>query len=276
MRWNYFVDLGELPADKKEGKDTVNYTKQWTPAADVELRSVVTRRPVLYLDEIATILRDSGNLNGARYSMTYISRRPRQLSFSRKVVHENATQAIAAKKAGFINTLWTALAKPEMAIFIDESKKDRKAAKRKYGWDLKGSDPNYHTLFNMDIRYTLIGAAGCFSFVQSACDTLMHAYFEKDQMPPLDSDRFFQYVTNYLVPNLGNYNNKEPHGVVIMDNCSIHIDPRVEKAIRDSGAIIVYSAPYSTELIIIESIFHSWKLYLKRHAGKFIPVFGMK
>ena len=104
----------------------------------------------------------------------------------------------------------------------------------------------------------------------------MHAYFEKDQMPPVDSDRFFQYVTNRLVPNLGNYNNKEPHGVVIMDNYSIHIDPRNARAVTGAGPIIVHFAPYSTELIIIESMFHSWKLYLKRHAGKFIPVLGMK
>ena len=244
--------------DKKKGRDTVNYTKQWTPAADAELILIITRTPVLYLDEIAKLLKDSGNLNGAQYSMSSISKRLRKLSFSRKVVHEKATQAIAVEKAGFINTLRTFVDNPEMVIFIDESNKDRKAAKRKYGWGLKGTDPNYHTLFNMDIRYTLIGAADCFGFVQSACDTVMHAYFEKDQMPPVDSDRFFQYVTDYLVPNLGNFDNKEPHSVVVMDNCSIHIDPRVDKAIRDAGAIIVYSAPYSPELIPIESMFHSW------------------
>jgi len=133
MTWNYFVDLGELPADKKEGKDTINYTKQWTQAADAELRLIVKKTPVLYLDEIATLLKDSGYRNGARYIVTSISKRLRQLSFSRKVVHEKAIQAIAAEKVGFINTLWTVLSKPEMAIFIDESKKDRKAAKRKYG-----------------------------------------------------------------------------------------------------------------------------------------------
>jgi len=226
MMWIYFVDFGELPVDKKKGRDTVNYTKQWTPAADAELILIITRTPVLYLDEIAKLLKDSGNLNGAQYSMSSISKRLRKLSFSRKVVHEKATQAIAAEKAGFINTLRSVLDNPEMAIFADESNKDRIAAKRKYGWGSKGTDPNYRTLFNMDIRYTLIGAADCFGFVQSACDTVMHAYFEKDQMPPVDSDRFFQYVTNCLVPNLGNYINKEPHSVVIMDNCSIHLDEK--------------------------------------------------
>ena len=94
-----------------------------------------------------------------------------------------------------------------MAISIGKSNKDRKAAKIKYGWSLKGTDPIYRTLFNMDIRCTLIGAADCFGFVQSACDTVVHAYFEKDHLPPVNSDRLFHYVTCCLVPNLGNYNN---------------------------------------------------------------------
>jgi hypothetical protein len=72
MRWNYFVDLGELPEVKKKGKDTVNYTKQWAPTADIELRLIVTMIPALYLDTIATLLKDSGNLNGSRYSTTSI------------------------------------------------------------------------------------------------------------------------------------------------------------------------------------------------------------
>ena len=72
MRWNYFVDLGKLTEVKKKGKDTVNYTKQWAPTADIELRLIVTMIPALYLDTIATLLKDSGNLNGSRYSMTYI------------------------------------------------------------------------------------------------------------------------------------------------------------------------------------------------------------
>ena len=58
MKVDYFADLGELPADKKKGKDTVNHTKQWTPAADTELRLIITTSPVLYLDEIATLLKD--------------------------------------------------------------------------------------------------------------------------------------------------------------------------------------------------------------------------
>ena len=61
-----------------------------------------------------------------------------------------------------------------MAIWIDESNKDRKAAMLKYGWSKIGTPVNYRALFNMDTRYTFIGAADCFGFVHPACDLFLH------------------------------------------------------------------------------------------------------
>lgn len=121
----------------------------------------------------------------------------------------------------------------------------------------------------MDIRYTLIGAADLFGFVLSACDTVLHNYKEKEEQKPVDADRFVEYVEKKLVPVLGNYDRQEPHSVVIMDNCSIHLDPRVRTLIEGAGAIIIYSAPYSPEIIPIEYMFHQWKAYLKRYYLEF-------
>ena len=46
--------------------------------------------------------------------------------------------------------------------------------------------------------------------------------------------------------------------------CSIHLDPRVRRLIEGAGAVIVYSAAYSPELIPIDYIFNNWKSYMKR------------
>ena len=51
--------------------------------------------------------------------------------------------------------------------------------------------------------------------------------------------------------------------LVIMDNSSIHLDPRVAKLVEGAGAIIVYSAPYCPHLTPIEEMFHQWKSSLK-------------
>ena len=113
-----------------------------------------------------------------------------------------------------------------MAIFVDESNKDRIAARRK-----NGTRVNYHSLFNMDSRYTFIGVADCFGFVIPACDIIMHKYREKEEYAPIDTERFLSFVETFLCPVLGNYERGEPHSVVIMDNCSIHTDPRVKALI---------------------------------------------
>ena len=121
----------------------------------------------------------------------------------------------------------------------------------------------------MDTRYTFIGVADCFGFVPLATDVVMHMYKEKDEQKPVDADRFVEFVENKLVPVLGNFWRHEPHSVVIMDNCSIHLDPRVKQLIEGAGAVIIYSAPYSPELIPIEYMFHQWKAFLKRHYIEF-------
>ena len=85
----------------------------------------------------------------------------------------------------------------------------------------------------------------------------------------MNAERFVQYVREVLVPNLLNFDLKEPHSVVIMDICSIHIVTRVGSLIADAGAVLLYSALYSPDLIPIEYMFHSWKAFLKRHSTEF-------
>lgn len=97
----------------------------------------------------------------------------------------------------------------------------------------------------------------------------MHQNKEKEEQKPVDADRFVQYVRDKLVPVLGNYSRREPHSVVIMDNCSIHLDERVTELIESTGAIIIYSSPYSPELIPIEFMFGQWKKFLKRYTEDF-------
>jgi len=55
-----------------------------------------------------------------------------------------------------------------------------------------------------------------------------------------------------------------------MDNWSIHLGPRVRLLIQGAGAILIYSAPYSPELIPIEYMLHQWKAFLKRNHIDFI------
>ena len=107
------------------------------------------------------------------------------LGYSRKVIYEKATQQVMKDKNHFIATLRFYSKNPEMAILVDESNKSRSAARRKYGWSRIGTPVSYRsTLFNMNIRYFLIGVADCFGFVIPACDIVLHQYTEKEENKP--------------------------------------------------------------------------------------------
>ena len=93
-------------------------------------------------------------------------------------------------KKDFIIASQHYIQKAKMAIYIDERNKDRKAARRKYGWSSVGTPVNYRALFNMDTRYTFVGAADCYGFCIPACDIVLHRYREKDEEKPVDADRF--------------------------------------------------------------------------------------
>ena len=64
---------------------------------------------------------------------------------------------------------------------------------------------------------------------------------------------------------LGNYLLGEARSVVLMDNASTHMSDEIANAIEATGAVLIYSAPYSPHLNPIENYFYVYKKYLKRN-----------
>ena len=93
------------------------------------------------------------------------------------------------------------ITKPGMAIFIDESNKDREVARRKYGWFPTWIRVDCKPLFDIDSRYI------------PACETVLHKYNEKDEHKHLNIERFVGWT---LVPILGNFSQGESHSMVII------------------------------------------------------------
>jgi len=268
-RYKHWEKYGEYPyITAKRG--TIDKTRggTWTVEQSNCLEGVIAKNPTFFLDEMADALKSQ---LGVAFSLSAISKQLKRLGYSRKIVYEKASQAIYAEQQAFITTMRHFLKRPEMAIFVDESNKDRVAAKRKYGWSKVGTPVNFKIKFNRDVRYTFIGAADCFGFVTGACETVLHQYKGKEEHQPITAARFIQYTEEKLLPVLGNYKKQEDHCVVLIDNCSVHNDDleTVRKLIESRGAILIYTAPYSPELIPIEYMFKTWKDYLKRHHIEF-------
>jgi len=69
-------------------------------------------------------------------------------------------------------------------------------------------------------------------------------------------------VKEYLCPILGNYQLGEPRSVVLMDNALTHMSDENEAEIGETGAILIYGAPFSPHLNPIEYYFACYKSYL--------------
>lgn len=269
--YNHYMDMGLLPAvtASKHGRKWRTHGISNQVYTDEEfsiLELHLDKEPIMYLDEMIEFMKVTF---GKPCSISCMSKLLIRKGLTRKKVYEKASQAIQLRKDLFVSALRSTVTDPEMVVFLDESSKDRLAARRVYGYSKGGKRAHYKCPFNMDVRYTLMGAADCYGFVRPMCDVIKHKVEGKVVSNTCDGAMFVEYIRTKVAPLLGNYLLGEPHSVVVMDNCSIHMRAEVEALISQRGAILIYSAPYSPELIPIEAMFKQWKDYLRRHHVEF-------
>lgn len=137
-------------------------------------------------------------------------------------------------------------------VFIDETGTTTKMARLR-GRCLKGKRLHSKAPFGHWKTQTFIAALRC---------TGLTAPFVIDE--PMNRLIFEAYVETQLVPTL------HKGDVVIMDNLSSHKSPAVEKAIRDTGAWILFLPPYSPDLNPIEMAFAKLKAHLRAKAVRTI------
>ena len=74
---------------------------------------------------------------------------------------------------------------------------------------------------------------------------------------------FIALLKKHLLPCLLPYDGKNPHSVVIMDNCSIRHLSSIVKMIEEVGAIVHFLPPYSPDFMPIELAFSKVKTLMK-------------
>jgi putative transposase len=79
---------------------------------------------------------------------------------------------------------------------------------------------------------------------------------------PINGERFLAYVEQFLVPTL------KPGDIVVLDNLGSHKGKLVRKAIRASGARLLFLPKYSPDLNPIEQVFAKLKGALRKAAAR--------
>ena len=149
---------------------------------------------------------------------------------------------------------------------VDETHKDRNAARRRRGWKKKNSNAENNEWYRNCVRYTMMAAADINGFIPFCCHLVdRNEISQEGAAGTVDGQYFLWWVKNFLCPMLGNYAKGEPRSVVFMDNASTHMTAEVEMAIANAGAVWIYGAPYSPHLNPIENYFSIYKAYLKRN-----------
>ena len=186
-----------------------------------------------------------------------------QLGYSMQVLQTVAKQQCECDEIRYLQALELMLQScPERFITIDETHKDRNAARRRRGWGKRGNPDGVviNEWFESVTRYTLIAAADINGFIPAACETVIRDEIsDEGAAGTVDSDYFVYWVEHFLCPVLGNYQMGEPRSVVMMDNASTHYSDRVEELIQDAGAALIYGPPFLPHINPIELYFGKYK-----------------
>src|SRR2546421_9587697 len=86
-----------------------------------------------------------------------------------------------------------------------------------------------------------------------------------------NTESFLDWINTRLLPNCQPFPGS--NSVIIMDNVSIHCDPRVSEAIGAHRCLIRYLPPYSPDFNPIEMSFSVLKAWIRRHFDQIWPCF---
>ncbi len=139
-----------------------------------------------------------------------------------------------------------------MLIFLDETGSDRRDCMRKYGYSLRGKPLVSHRLLIRGQRISAIAFMSMNGMLD--CKTVNHS---------VNGDVFYDFVQSTLLPHLMPFDGKNPHSVVILDNCSIHHVEGITEMIQEVGALVQFLPPYSPDYNPIEEAFSKVKSTLK-------------
>ena len=122
-----------------------------------------------------------------------------------------------------------------MIIFVDETGVDKRNTLLKYGYSLWGETPRSQELL---VRAERVSAIACMS-----CTGLLDV---KTVRGTANGDALYNFVQTHLLPHLMPFDGRNPHSMVVMDNCSIHHVQEVVASTQGVRALVHFLAPLIT------------------------------
>jgi hypothetical protein len=169
----------------------------------------------------------------------------------------------------------------EQLVFVDESLFNETTGWRHYAYAPIGEAARYHASrdrgasWSVLPAYTLNGYLPCTSIRESmmarAMSTRYYSIVIDIMLGWFNGDAFYEWVTESLLPLCNEYPGN--NSIIIMDNVSIHCNPRITQAVEAKGCQVRYLPPYSPDFNPIELSFSVLKAWVRRHFLEIWPHF---
>jgi len=138
-------------------------------------------------------------------------------------------------------------------IFIDETRKDPRGLHRRCGRGIRGTRTMVRSDWGRSRSFSALGVLSLDGMIDCGITGVKG----------VDAELFLVMLAVHVIPHLGAY--PGPNSIVVMDNASIHHDPRVRRLIQNAHARLVFLPPYANNLNPIEEAFSKAKLWLQRN-----------
>jgi transposase len=216
------------------------------------IRHFVETDPTFLIEELQDALnRKFPSLTNTSHS-TILRALRHDLGLTRKVISKQAREAKRAETAAYFARLKSIYWFPDQLVFVDETSKDHRDTRRRYGWSRRGKrcislQPN-----NRGKRISVLAALD------------VNGFFAFDSTPDtFDRAKFHEAMTTKILPFCNPY--PLPRSIIIMDNAKIHVYEEIHKTVEAFGALLVFLPPYSPTLNPIEFSFSLVKRFLCKH-----------
>lgn len=211
--------------------------------------SLLLENPSLYLGEACSKV---NNLTGIQVSAATICRIIHRHGLTRKKIQQVALQRSSIYRGDYMAEMQ--FFNVDQLVWLDETGCDKRDHIRKMGYAMKGERPICKRLLHRGQRISAV-AAMCSDGVIAL----------KLEVGTFNGDKFTQFVTETLIPEMLQFDGLNPRSVLVMDNCSIHhISPALE-TLANAGIVTMFLPPYSPDLNPAEELFSAVKYYLREH-----------
>ena len=228
--------------------DRVN-TRVLSQHDELMIIGLLMDNPSLYLGEICCKIEC---ITGIRVTPSTICRIIHRHGLTRKKIQQVALQQSAHHRGDFMAEMQ--FFNVDQIVWLDETGSDNRDHIRKMGYAMRGDRPVYHRILHRGKRISAI-AAMCSDGVIAL----------ELQEGTYNGDKFIEFITGTLIPQMSQFDGSSSRSVLVMDNCAIHHVSTALKIMKDAGVLVIFLPPYSPDLNPAEELFSLVKYYLRQH-----------